>query len=131
MPTNDTASKPMEQIEQIEQSQNPDQTPTLFSVTEYQAATEKTAVYPSPFYPYFALIEEVGELYGKFSRMFRGDKEQFTEAQMQSEMGDIMWNVAQICELRGWSLEKIMKENLEKLEARSGSDTLKGSGDNR
>lgn len=110
-----------------------EQTPAIepVNVSEYQAETEKTAVYPSPFYPYFALVEEVGELYGKFARMFRGDKEKFTEDQMKSEMGDIMWNIAQICELRGWSLEDIMRDNLNKLQARQEADTLKGSGDDR
>jgi NTP pyrophosphatase (non-canonical NTP hydrolase) len=117
--------------EQTDQTTEKQTQHTPVNVTEYQQATEETAVYPSPFYPYFALIEEVGELYGKFSRMFRGDDKQFTEEEMRSEMGDIMWNVAQICQLRGWSLEDIMRDNLEKLKKRAQEQTLKGSGDKR
>lgn len=101
------------------------------NATEYQKEVTKTAVYTNPFYPYFALVEEVGELYGKFARMFRGDKEVPTEEQMKKEMGDVMWNVAEICTLRGWDLSEIMQINPDKLAARQEANTLEGSGDER
>ena len=47
------------------------------------------------------------------------------------ELGDVMWYVACLAQDLGFSLEDIVKKNLEKLAGRQQRGTLHGSGDKR
>lgn len=40
------------------------------------------------------------------------------EEHAKKELGDVMWYVAMICRSFGWSLDEIMKMNIDKLKAR-------------
>lgn len=61
----------------------------------YQQAAYSYAIYEDNRYPALALIEECGELCGKFAKSIRGDKELDKKAAL-SEIGDILWNIAAI-----------------------------------
>ena len=37
---------------------------------------------------------------------------------IKENLGDTMWYIAMICNVYGWSLEDILKQNIEKLKAR-------------
>ena len=37
---------------------------------------------------------------------------------VKEELGDLMWYVANLCNINGWNLEDIMETNIKKLEAR-------------
>lgn len=77
----------------------------------------------------YGIVEEVGELLGKFKRMERGDLVSLTEVKL--EMGDILAHIVLIANSYGFTLEDILLMNLNKIEGRLKNDTLKGTGDNR
>lgn len=98
----------------------------------YQQQATVFATYGNLNYPYFALVEEVGEFCGKIAKNMRGDNSaEETQAAMRKEAGDILWNLSEICTLNGWSLKDIAQENLSKLESRAARGLIKGSGDDR
>lgn len=101
-----------------------------FNSYQEQAAT--FATYSNINYPYFALVEEVGEFCGKIAKNMRGDRSaEETQAAMRKEAGDILWNLSEICTLNGWSLKEIAEENIKKLTDRAARDVIKGDGDSR
>jgi NTP pyrophosphatase (non-canonical NTP hydrolase) len=98
----------------------------------YQEQAATFASYNNINYPYFALVEEVGEFCGKIAKNMRGDRgAKETQELMQKEVGDILWNLSEICTLNGWSLEEIANQNIKKLTARKVLGTIKGDGDER
>lgn len=98
----------------------------------YQQQATAYASYGNTNYPYFALVEEVGEFCGKIAKNMRGDRNaEETKALMRKEAGDILWNLSEICSLNGWSLQDIAQENLNKLADRAARDRIKGDGDVR
>jgi NTP pyrophosphatase (non-canonical NTP hydrolase) len=78
------------------------------------------------------LLSEAGEVAGVFNRLIRGD---FTPDQAASklhyELGDVLWNIAAICNDNGWTLEEVMKSNIEKLADRQRRNAIIGQGDTR
>lgn len=102
------------------------------NMNEYQLEASTFATYNNMNYPYFALVEEVGEFCGKIAKNMRGDRSpEETQALMKKEAGDILWNLSEICTLNGWTLEEIAQQNLEKLRSRKERDLIKGDGDER
>lgn len=80
----------------------------------------------------FGLVEECGELVGKYKRMFRGDfSEQEAMEQVKKELGDILWYLSRVAADNGWELEEIAQVNLDKLESRYLRNAITGSGDSR
>lgn len=78
------------------------------------------------------LLAETGEVAGVFNRLIRGDFDPDTAAsKLHLELGDVLWNIAAICNDNGWTLEEVMKSNIEKLRSRKLRNTIIGQGDNR
>ena len=50
---------------------------------------------------------------------------------LQKEAGDILWQLAGLCRVMGWSLEDIAQQNLDKLADRQRRGKIDGEGDNR
>ena len=62
----------------------------------------------------------------------RGDyTPQEAMARLYWELGDVLWHIAEVASDNGWSLEEIMKDNIDKLESRRLRNVITGSGDNR
>lgn len=97
---------------------------------EYQDKATTFAAYPNINYPYFALVEEVGEFFGKIAKGLRKDERPCEEA-LKKELGDILWNLSEIASIRGWNLQEIAEGNISKLEARKEAGTIVGEGDER
>jgi len=78
------------------------------------------------------LLAEAGEVAGVFQKLMRGDYP-LTEAsaRLYRELGDVLWHISEIANDNGWSLEEIMKDNIDKLESRRLRNAIVGSGDNR
>ncbi len=101
--------------------------------SEYQ---EKIKTYRLPTYnaeaAVLGLLSEAGEVAGVFNRLIRGDYDADTAAnKLHYELGDILWNVAAICNDNEWTFEEVMKNNIDKLESRRIRGMLLGQGDNR
>lgn len=95
------------------------------------------------------LVGEVGELASKVAKDIRKenvnigqvrndlvpvmpfDKWVDRDEEYRNEAGDILWQLAGLCESMGWTLEGIAKMNLEKLASRKQRGVIDGSGDNR
>lgn len=79
---------------------------------------------------FFGLAAEVGEVMTLMQKQLRGD---FTArpAQIQAELGDVLWHVAEIATHYNLTLEQIASENIKKLRSRANRNKIKGSGDDR
>lgn len=104
---------------------------------QYQLFASKTAVYPRNValqYVVLGLVGEAGELANKVKKVFRDDGGAVTKnraEELHSEIGDVLWYVAQLCTELGFDLDNVMVSNIRKLSLRESKGTLSGSGDSR
>jgi len=105
------------------------------NINEYQKWTLSTAVYPGAgehgfqevVYLTLGLVSEAGEAAGKVKKIIRGDK--VDPESFVSEVGDVLWYLARICDNLGITLEELALYNMTKLESRKAAGTIKGSGE--
>lgn len=108
-----------------------------FDFRVYQLETRKTAIYKKAHeleYLGFGLVGEAGELANKLKKIFRDNDGELTLekiAEIEGEIGDILWYCSQMSSYINRQFENIALANLSKLRARQSKGTLKGSGDNR
>ena len=102
---------------------------------EYQIEARTTVIYPEGYeivYPVLGLCGEAGEVAEKVKRMIRDDVvSEKVKEEVQKELGDVLWYLANTATDLGLSLEKIAAANLAKLKDRQLRDKLHGSGDDR
>ncbi|MDO8584096.1 MAG: nucleoside triphosphate pyrophosphohydrolase family protein [bacterium] len=105
---------------------------------EYQEASRKTAIYPNLgsnfIYPTLGLVGEAGEVAEKIKKVIRDNQGIMTEEkklELQKELGDVLWYVAQMATELGLSLDQVAFTNIVKLYSRMERSVLQGSGDNR
>ena len=98
---------------------------------EYQEQAWKTALESAknPAYMVANLTSEAGEVAGKYAKWIRDGV--LDEAGMQKEVGDVLWQIAGLSTVMGWSLADLASKNLQKLTARQMNNTLSGEGDER
>lgn len=120
------------------------------TLNEYQEKAMETCMPSCDNFSYMMLnlVGEVGELASKIAKMQRsgwmnfskdGDIEpqmSFAEwtdfsDELMKEAGDILWQLAGLCKVMGWTLEDVAKGNLEKLASRAKRGVIDGNGDNR
>lgn len=86
-------------------------------------------------YAIINLPGEVGELCSKIAKRRRDMSDKpLDEAYMlglKKEVGDILWQLAAICDDHDFTLEECAEINLGKLKAREKAGQLQGSGDDR
>jgi NTP pyrophosphatase (non-canonical NTP hydrolase) len=103
----------------------------------YQKESRKTAIYPdlgkNVVYPVLGLVGETGEIAEKIKKYLRGDKKlNFNfKVDLEKEIGDVLWYMAQLATELGLSMDSIASKNISKLKSRERRGVLKGSGDNR
>jgi len=105
---------------------------------EYQTKSRKTAKYPAighpVIYPTLGLVNEAGEVAGKVKKIFRDKGGLIGEAEreaLKSELGDVLWYIAQVSTELGLSLDEVAEHNIAKLYDRLERGTIRGDGDNR
>lgn len=85
-------------------------------------------------YVALGLASESGEVAGVIKKAIR-DNHGFispeTKSKLESELGDCLWYLSQLCEEIGSSLSRVAVANLTKLHNRKQRNVLQGSGDNR
>lgn len=102
-----------------------------FDIYQEKAAT--TAIYPDDAkltYPLLGLIGEVGEFANKYKKVIRDNKD-FSQDDMMSELGDILWYLSAVANDAKISLGYVATMNLRKLFDRQERGVLGGSGDTR
>ncbi len=100
---------------------------------EYQTNAKSTAIYPreaAVTYPLIGLAGEVGEILNKYKKTIR-DSVPVDKEDMESELGDVLWYLAQTANDLGISLDSIAGKNIRKLADRAGRGKIQGSGDHR
>jgi NTP pyrophosphatase (non-canonical NTP hydrolase) len=106
--------------------------------TDYQSKSRKTAKYPvighAVIYPTLGLANEAGEVAGKVKKIFR-DKGGVIGAEereaLKSELGDVLWYLAQVCTELEIPLDEVAEYNIEKLYSRLERGKIGGEGDKR
>lgn len=105
---------------------------------QYQKESRKTALYPNKgknfIYPTLGLVGESGEVAEKIKKILRDDGgiiKAEKKKEIEKELGDVLWYLAQIATELNLSLSNIAKENLKKLKSRKERNKIHGSGDNR
>jgi NTP pyrophosphatase (non-canonical NTP hydrolase) len=104
----------------------------------YQQRARQTARYPiighPVIYPTLGLASEAGEVAGKIKKIFRdraGVIDQADRDALRSELGDVLWYLAQVATELGLSLDEIAEFNIAKLLDRQSRGVIQGDGDNR
>ena len=106
--------------------------------TDYQTKSRRTAKYPAighpVIYPTLGLTNEAGEVAGKIKKIFRDKAGRIGEAELEnlkSELGDVLWYLAQVCTELDLSLDEVAGFNITKLYSRLERGKIGGDGDNR
>src|SRR5690554_6096432 len=63
------------------------------------------------------VVTEAGEIADVFKK-FLAYKKPIDWVNVKEEIGDIMWYIANICNINGWDLKDILQTNINKLKAR-------------
>lgn len=64
----------------------------------------------------FGMMSELGEVAGIFQKEAQGHK--VVPVDLIYELGDMLWFIAEFCDVMGFSLEEVAKANIDKLKAR-------------
>ena len=102
-----------------------------FTFDQYQELAWKTALETAknPAYMVSNLTSEAGEVAGKYAKWIRDGV--LDEAGMQKEVGDVLWQIAGLSTVMGWSLADLASKNLQKLAQRKINNSIGGNGDDR
>ena len=113
-------------------------------LNEYQKRALETVLFPQCYNQQYlkdGLVEEVGEVMGKFKRAVRDQdapKENgevvLNEDQLLSiglELGDVLWYLSVLAHRLGYTLEEVAQLNVQKLAKRKQEGKIQGKGDNR
>lgn len=106
----------------------------VYTFKRYQEFACKTKKYPEKnaiIYPALGMAEETGEVCGKIKKWLRGDVPELDKNAMAKEIGDVLWYIASLADDLGLSMEDIARMNIDKVNKRMATGTLKGNGDNR
>ncbi len=102
--------------------------------TDLSGSTSHAITSPHFFNKLLGLVGETGEIAEKFKKIYRDKNCEFdaeSKAEMEKELGDVLWYVSVICSYLGISLDDVASNNIEKLLSRKNRGTLHGNGDNR
>ena len=111
----------------------------------YQKKSRETAIYPTLkitnkegsigfIYPAMGLAGETGEVLEKCKKIIRDDEGILSTKKIEDiekEIGDVLWYVAQLCSEFNLDMGKCAEKNIDKLYSRKERGVLGGSGDNR
>lgn len=102
---------------------------------KYTDFTRKTSIYPKDKaldYLILGLVNESGEVAGKYKKLIRGDYDQeiFTN-KVIAELGDCFWYLIRLCDELEITPEEIIEMNIYKLQKRLDQNKIKGDGDFR
>ena len=77
------------------------------------------------------LVGEAGEFAEKIKKKYRVIPLIPDNKELAKELGDVLWYIARLANLCGYSMTQVMAINVDKLESRRKRGVLQGEGDNR
>lgn len=105
---------------------------------EYQKLARETAIYAGAgsnfVYPALGLCGETGEVAEKIKKIVRDNNNLVDDkrrADLEKELGDVLWYIANLAVELGLDMDGIAQKNIAKLKSRKERGVLHGSGDNR
>jgi NTP pyrophosphatase (non-canonical NTP hydrolase) len=105
---------------------------------DYQRKALETAIYPNLgsnfLYPTLGLVGEAGEVAEKVKKIIRDGEGVLTDLErdkIAKELSDVCWYVAVLAYELDYTLEEILRINLDKLASRAERGVISGSGDDR
>ena len=117
------------------------------TATEYEQQAHRTIAGHAAenIYLSFGLMAEAGEVAGKIAKAVRRDEIEIDNNEIffvrgncfqfrdniVDELGDVLWFVAMLARRLGFSLEEVMRRNLDKLADRQNRGVIIGDGDKR
>jgi NTP pyrophosphatase (non-canonical NTP hydrolase) len=99
----------------------------LITADEYQRKTygfDNHVIEDNAIATVMGLTAEAGEVANEYERSLRGYGGPVDKAKVALELGDVLWNVARLAEILGYTLTEIMEMNLAKLEKRYADRNL-------
>ena len=111
----------------------------------YQKKARETAIYPAAgedkrsvdlgiIYVALKLSGEAGEIAEKIGKLLRDKRGRISivdKTELEKELGDVLWYIANLATELGLELNDIASTNLIKLKSRQERGKLQGKGDNR
>ena len=91
------------------------------TLDEYQKLAERT-INPSltwgqvQQHALFEMCSELGEIHSFYQKQYQGHEIDIHE--LQKEVGDLLWGIAEFCTSNGFSMDHIARMNIEKLRKR-------------
>ena len=73
-------------------------------------------MYDKMMHAVFGLNSEAGEVAGIFQKEYQGHE--FDPEHLKKELGDCLWMIAEACDAAGFTMEEVMRLNIDKLTAR-------------
>jgi len=116
---------------------------------DYQKVAHETAQYPDMWmynenfntdvkinyvYPALGLVGEAGEVAEKVKKIVRNKRGEWTKemlSDIEKELGDVLWYVAELCSCLGLKMDDVAHANLNKLADRAKRNVIKSEGDDR
>lgn len=105
-------------------------------LNDYQDRAMSTAMPTALNMQYMAynMMSELGEFMGYEAKAVRDTGGIVPDEKVllqKKELGDMLWQLAGMAEVKGWTLEEIAGINLDKLAGRKSRNVIGGSGDDR
>lgn len=94
---------------------------TIMTGNEYQELAARTinkglTFEEQKFHALHGMVGEIGEIHSIYQKMYQGHA--FEVDHVKKEFGDLLWFIAEYCTAKGWSLDDIMRMNIDKLKER-------------
>jgi len=91
------------------------------NISDYQRLAAATANITlgdmRPIVACMGLSGEAGEFIDEYKKII-GHGHPMNEDSLKKELGDVAWYIAELCTAHGWSMEEILKDNIQKLKTR-------------
>lgn len=110
---------------------------SIMTFNEYKREAIRTAIYPHNYkiiYPALGMCGECGEVVEKIKKVIRDNQGIFDTdktKEIEKELGDVLWYIANICNDLNIDFDNVAQNNINKINARLQNNTLHGKGDNR
>ena len=91
-------------------------TPNGYQKLAARTINKNLTIREKEYHALHGMIGEVGEINSIYQKAYQGHNRDY--AHIKSELGDLLWFIAEYCTAEGWVLEDIMQMNIDKLRSR-------------
>lgn len=91
-------------------------TPNEYQNLAARTINKELTIKKKEYHALHGMIGEVGEINSIYQKAYQGHNRDY--AHIKSEIGDLLWFIAEYCTSCGWDLEDVMQMNIDKLKSR-------------